>query len=108
MHATISHWRFRPESATTKQFDEFMSEAARRVVPILRNLGMLDVFIIRTSPDTIKFINIYETREDADLAQESVWRAHGFFLGRHLELIDRSGGETVDLLAYTSDLPGQV
>jgi hypothetical protein len=102
MHAVVTNWRIKPDTQENQAYAAFLTEAARQVVPILRDQGMLDVFVIRIAPDIVKFVNIYESEDEADGALHHVTERAGTFLAEHLELIERSGGPTADLIALTN------
>jgi hypothetical protein len=101
MHAVVTNWRIKPDTQADEAYAAFLTEAARRVVPILRDQGMLDVFVIRIAPDLVKFVNIYESKEEADVALALITERVGPYLVQHLNLMERSDGSAVDLTALT-------
>jgi hypothetical protein len=101
VHAVVTNWRINPVTQTDEAYAAFLAEAARQVTPILRDQGMLDVFVIRIAPDIVKFVNLYESADDAEKALALVTEHVGAYLNEHLELIERSSGDAVDLISLT-------
>ena len=68
-------------------------------VPILRRYGLLDSFALRTSDDTVTFLNLFETEAEAEA--EAAWQAIRGQLSLALEgkvgLIERISARADDL-----------
>jgi len=99
MHAVVTNWRLKAATQDPDAYRLFVSESARIIAPILRANGMLDVFLIRTAPDVVKFVNIYDNDIHAESALHSVAAQMGTYLAKHLELIERTSGDAIDLIA---------
>jgi hypothetical protein len=105
MYTVVTNWRIGREYRGDEAYRDFLYEAGRQVVPILRNFGMLDVFVIRISDEVVKFVNVYESADLAERALATVQEVAGPFLARHLELLERSGGPTIDLPSLMREQP---
>ncbi len=107
MYTVVTNWRIGREFRSEEAYHAFLHEAGRQVVPILRDYGMLDVFVIRISDEVVKFVNVYESADLAEQALAAVQEAAGPFLARHLELLERSGGPTIDLPSIMREQHGE-
>ena len=64
MHASVVTWRLSPAVQGTA-IDAYLSILANENLPILRQYGLLDSFVLRISHDTIQVVNIFEDEAGA-------------------------------------------
>lgn len=97
MWAKIETWRLAQELQEDNAYALFLRDLSRRNTPILREHGLLDGFVVRTSPDTMLTMNLYETEAQAELAWREVISHLGEALNGRLTLIERQVGPAEDL-----------
>ena len=109
MHANITTWLISDIARKSENIAEFLrnwqpdsyrhffEEAAPKVVPQLREHGMISSYAIRTRVDMVTIVSVYES----ELGAEQAWLAisghlHDVMEGT-LEFVERSHGPVEDL-----------
>lgn len=109
MHANITTWLITDIARKSESFQDFLQrwqpgsyqqffrDAAPRVVPILRSHGMICSYAIRTSPEMVTIVSVFETEAGAEAAWHEIsGRLHEVMEGT-LEFLERSCGPVEDL-----------
>jgi hypothetical protein len=89
MHASVVTWRLSPAVQGTDEYDAYLSTLANENIPILRQYGLLDSFVLRMSQDTIQVVNIFEDETGANAAWGEIPRRLAPALEGRLQLVDR-------------------
>jgi hypothetical protein len=89
MHASVVTWRLSPAVQGPEEYDAYLSTLANENLPILRQHGLLDSFVLRMSQDTIQVVNIFEDEAGANAAWSEIPRSLAPALEGRLQLIDR-------------------
>jgi hypothetical protein len=97
VYAKIVTWRLASDVQDDGAYDRFIRELSERNVPALRKHGLLDGFVVRTAPDMIMTINLYDDQQSADSAWNSVISSLSDELQGKLTLVERKVGAAVDL-----------
>jgi hypothetical protein len=101
MQATITTWQIGEAYREGEGIVTALREVVRRHQATFRRLGLLDIMLIRSSPETMTVVNMYEDDLDRDAMQAETMRALGPALAGKLELIGREFGpawDTTDIL----------
>jgi hypothetical protein len=98
MYASVVTWRLSASIQGNEGYDAYLSTLANENIPILREFGLLDSFVLRMSEDTIQVVNIFEDEAGANAAWGEIPRSLAPALEGRLELIDR-------LTVRADDLP---
>ena len=98
MHAKIIIWRLGPDHREEQAYHRFVRAFAQTSMAKLRPFGLLDGFLVRLNDNAILTINLYEQRDEAWAAWESVVSQSGYGTEGDLEIIFR-------IIAPVEDLP---
>jgi hypothetical protein len=99
MQATVTTWRI-ADPYRGDDFPIMLRDLIGENLETFRRLGLLDLMFVRTSPDSLTVVNVYEDDVDPDAMLAEQNRTLGPALAGKLELIQRASGPAYD----TSDL----
>ena len=105
MHASVVHWRLTEAVREPEQYEAYLRLLARENIPILRDFGLLDSFVLRMSEDRVMVINIFEDEAGAEAAWEQITQSLAPPLEGHLELIERTSARADDLPLLLDNRP---
>jgi hypothetical protein len=97
MHANLVRWRLHSSVRDPEAYDQFLRTVSLQNIPILRRYGLLDSFALRTSDDTVTFLNLFETEDEADAAWQAVRGQLSLALEGKVGLIERLSVRADDL-----------
>ena len=97
MHANLVRWRLHSSVRDPAAYDQFLRIVSLQNVPILRRYGLLDSFALRTSDDTVTFLNLFETEAEADAAWQAIRGQLSLALEGKVGLIERISARADDL-----------
>ena len=97
MLASVSRWRIDESVRDDAAFFELMQTSLRKHVSILRDLGLLDIMVVRVAEDVLLAVTIYENDAEGQEAWKASQIAFRDDLAGKLEVIDRIAGPAFDL-----------
>jgi hypothetical protein len=68
MYASLSTWQLDEAIQDDATYHAFVRDVLRRTLPTMRDIGILDSMIVRTAPDTIVSVTVYESEDAAKAA----------------------------------------
>ena len=105
MHASIVHWRLTDAVREPEQYETYLRRLAQENIPILRDFGLLDSFVLRVSDDRVMVVNVFEDEAGAEAAWEEIHGSLAPPLEGHLELIERTSARADDLPLLLDNRP---
>jgi hypothetical protein len=103
MQATITTWRIADAYQGNDDVVAVLREIVRQHQMAFRQLGLLDIVLIRSGHDTMTVVNVYEDTLDREAMLAEQNRTLGPVLAGKLELIEREYGPAWD----TADILGE-
>jgi hypothetical protein len=96
MQATITTWRIADAYQGNDDVVAVLREIVRQHQMAFRQLGLLDIMLIRSSRETMTVVNVYQDTLDREAMLAEQNRTLGPVLAGKLELIEREYGPAWD------------
>lgn len=103
MFASLSTWRLDDSIQDDAAYHTFVREVFRKTLPTMREIGILDSMVVRTAPDTIVSITVYESQEAADAAWHAATGSMRSLYAPRMQLVSRLSGPAADIPQFTED-----
>ncbi len=103
MLASVSRWRIAETVRDETTFRDFIRTSLGKHVAILRDLGLLDILVVRISDDVMLAVTIYENDSEGQTGWTASQIAFRDDLSGKLELIGRVAGPAFDLPQLLDD-----
>lgn len=107
MLASVSRWRIDETVRDEAAFRGFLQSSLGKHVAILRDLGLLDIVVVRVADDVMLAVTIYEDEAEGQTGWTASQIAFRDDLNGKLELINRIAGPAFDLPQLLDDASRQ-
>ena len=97
MLASVTRWRISESVRAEDTFRDFLQKSLGKHVAILRDLGLLDILVVRIADDVMLAVTIYEDEAEGQAGWTASQIAFKDDLRGKLELIGRVAGPAFDL-----------
>ena len=105
MLASVTRWRINESVREATAFHELLHTSLGKHVAILRDLGLLDIIVVRIADDVLLAVTIYEDEVEGQAGGAASQVAFRDDLLGKMELISRVAGPAFDLPQLLSDIP---
>ena len=105
MLASVTRWRISETVRDDAAFRGLMQSSLRRHVSILRDLGLLDIIVVRVAEDVFLAVTIYEEEAEGQAGWAASQVAFREDLMGNFELISRVAGPAYDLPQLLAEDP---
>ena len=104
MYASLSTWHLDDSIQDDSAYEGFVRDILRKTLPTARDIGILDAVVVRTAPDTIVAVSLYDTEDAADAAwQQTVGSMQNLYDSK-MTLVSRTTGRADDMPTFMGDL----
>jgi hypothetical protein len=97
MQATWARWRLAPDLRPPGALERFIRDGYERFAPLARQLGLIDMLMIRTAADEVAILNLYADPVAGQAAYAAAVRAVTDFTTGHMERIAVQTGRAFEL-----------
>jgi hypothetical protein len=97
MYVKVLTFELSPSDRSDDNYAAFVTRFADRNVRALRQFGLLDGYLVRTSEDTIMTVNFYESAEGAHQAFATLTGTQRYADAMGLTLLTHQEGPATDL-----------
>ena len=102
LHATWAIWRVAPHLRAAGALERFVREGYERFTPVLRQLGLLDMLMVRTTDEEVAILNLYADPVVGQAAYTEAVAAVAEYTEGHMERIATHTGQAFDLAMLIS------
>jgi hypothetical protein len=97
MHANLVTWRLDPSILSPESLGAHLRGVWENFSPLLLQIGLLDVLVVRTSEDTMLAIRLYADRQSGDAAYDQAVRRLGTEYTSKVSVVEKAVGRAFDV-----------